>query len=688
MPASRTPARPALSAREVAALQETLALRQALAARQAIPGAPIPARPTPPTGAVRTAAARKPAAAKPAARKPTARKPAARKPAARTATTRTPATRTAAGRTVATRRPVNRKAAQRRAREAAAAARAARRAAKAATRASWSTRLTVVALSTLLLPAAVALVLPGPDAPGAKGAHDVTALALTAQSTLLKSADRYRQLEAVAAGRRTELGRARAAQRSAAAQVAAERAVVGSTAADLYRAAPGASYAVPHLTAGNSPTGAVLRTAGVRRPAPTLTAALGRARAAETALVAATRRVTAAASAVSEATARADGVLAAARATTAGLSAAVATRLATLGTIPSAGAEKARNQQALRRWQGYLGRLAAAGITPPPAADLTGSSALPDGLSPALDPAGKPIPGMAWAVIGSRPVTVLPAETVAAVSNALAQLGKPYVSGATGPATYDCGGFTSANWLLAGYAVPTTPQAQWAAGAAVPLSGLETGDLVFSPGGRDVGIYLGDGDVLGASAGTFRVGIRGVAAGSHAVRVTLPSPAAPNAALTAAERTGACGAALPARHGVPTAAWGGWANGQIPGSALCSLGVAGHMLRCDAAAAYRQLSAAFASAFGTPLCITDSYRSYGAQVAAFLEKPALAAVPGTSNHGWALAVDLCGGINVAGTPQSNWMAANAGRFGFVHPEWAQPGAEKPEPWHWEYGYIS
>jgi LAS superfamily LD-carboxypeptidase LdcB len=113
-----------------------------------------------------------------------------------------------------------------------------------------------------------------------------------------------------------------------------------------------------------------------------------------------------------------------------------------------------------------------------------------------------------------------------------------------------------------------------------------------------------------------------------------------------------------------------------------------HALRCDAAASYTQLSTAYEAAFDRPLCITDSYRSLGAQVAAFYAKPALAAVPGTSNHGWALAVDLCGGINVAGTPQWTWMTQHAGQFGFVQPDWAAPGGEKPEPWHWEYGYIS
>jgi hypothetical protein len=24
----------------------------------------------------------------------------------------------------------------------------------------------------------------------------------------------------------------------------------------------------------------------------------------------------------------------------------------------------------------------------------------------------------------------------------------------------------------------------------------------------------------------------------------------------------------------------------------------------------------------------------------------------------------------------------------VQPKWAAPGGDKPEPWHWEYGYIS
>jgi peptidoglycan DL-endopeptidase CwlO len=365
----------------------------------------------------------------------------------------------------------------------------------------------------------------------------------------------------------------------------------------------------------------------------------------------------------------------------------VTAQLAALGTIPAAGAQQERNSSAVARWQAYLGQLAAAGIEPPSAAALADTADLPPGLSPALDAAGRPVPGVAWAVIGSSPVTVLPAETVVAVSTALSQLGKPFVNGTSGPDTYDCGGYTSAAWLLAGYDVPSTPESQWAAGAPVALTDLQVGDLVFSPGGQDVGIYLGDGDVVGASAGSYQVGVRSVAAGSSATRVTLPAPATPNAALPFGGDTGPCGAALPV-PGVVSPAWGGYANGQIPGEALCALGVARHALRCDAAASYAGMSAAYQSTFGSPLCITDSYRSYASQVSAFARKPRLAAVPGTSNHGWALAVDLCGGINIAGSAQWTWMTANAGRFGFVNPDWARPGAEKPEPWHWEFGYIS
>ncbi|MEO5678107.1 MAG: M15 family metallopeptidase [Acidimicrobiales bacterium] len=135
-------------------------------------------------------------------------------------------------------------------------------------------------------------------------------------------------------------------------------------------------------------------------------------------------------------------------------------------------------------------------------------------------------------------------------------------------------------------------------------------------------------------------------------------------------------------------AWGGHDNGRIPAAELCPLaGAPGHLLRCDAAAAYGRMAVAYRASLKARLCITDSYRTYEAQVAAQQEKPALAAKPGTSNHGWALAVDLCGGANDFGTRQHRWLQANAGRFGWRQPAWAGKGGNRPEPWHWEFGKL-
>ncbi|WP_304543155.1 NlpC/P60 family protein [Blastococcus sp. TF02-9] len=645
MPAPRTPVRsaarptprPVVDAREAQALREAITLRQLAAARPDLTPAQL--------AAARAALAAK-AAPRPAGkRSPTTKRPAAKRPAA----TRS---RTGAG---ATER----------------------------TGARWSSRLGVVALGTLLVPALVTVVLPGATTPSG-GPLDVTALALTARSSLLEAADGYRALEQTAAHRRDQLTEARAAEQAARDAVDDVQQAVGTSAADLYRATPAARYPVPTLDA---PGAGVLAQELAADADQAVEATVVRAERTAATLADAEARVDRAEAVAADADAELAAALDRMRAEVDDLSTEVTGRLAALGTIPAAGQQQERNQRAVARWQGYLAELTGAGVELPAAADLTDPADLPEGLSPALDADGRPVPGVAWAVAGSSPVTVLPSETVAAVSNALSQLGKPYVAGAAGPETYDCGGFTAASWLLGGYALPATPQQQWATGTAVPLDGLQIGDLVFSPGGQDVGMYLGDGDVLGASAATYQVGIRSVAAGSAAVRVPVAPTGTPNAALPAGGPTGPCGAPL-ATPGSGSPRWGGWDNGEIPTQALCQLGVHRHALRCDAAAGYAAMGEAYEAEFGTELCLTDSYRSLASQVDAFSRKPALAAVPGTSNHGWALAVDLCGGIHRGGSEQWRWMAANAGRFGFVQPDWASPGGEKPEPWHWEYGYIS
>lgn len=130
----------------------------------------------------------------------------------------------------------------------------------------------------------------------------------------------------------------------------------------------------------------------------------------------------------------------------------------------------------------------------------------------------------------------------------------------------------------------------------------------------------------------------------------------------------------------------GYGNGEIPSSVLCGLSWAsGEQLRCDAAVALEELNSAYRAAFGRNLDLTDGYRSYAEQVSVAASKGALAAVPGTSNHGLGQAVDLSGGIESFGSAEHNWMVANAGTYGWKHPAWAQAGGSKPEAWHWEYG---
>jgi hypothetical protein len=63
----------------------------------------------------------------------------------------------------------------------------------------------------------------------------------------------------------------------------------------------------------------------------------------------------------------------------------------------------------------------------------------------------------------------------------------------------------------------------------------------------------------------------------------------------------------------------------------------------------------------------------------------MAAVPGTSVHGWGRAVDFEeGGQELAFDMNGyQWLVGHAAAFGFVQPGWAGPSGTAPEPWHWE-----
>jgi zinc D-Ala-D-Ala carboxypeptidase len=125
-------------------------------------------------------------------------------------------------------------------------------------------------------------------------------------------------------------------------------------------------------------------------------------------------------------------------------------------------------------------------------------------------------------------------------------------------------------------------------------------------------------------------------------------------------------------------------NGRVSAQELCRLPGTSHALHHDAVTGWWELDRAFARRFGKGLCITDSYRSYEAQTAVYASKPGLAAVPGTSNHGWGIALDLCGGVESYYSEEHSWLRRHGPSFGWDNPSWAREGGSLPEPWHWEY----
>jgi cell wall-associated NlpC family hydrolase len=350
------------------------------------------------------------------------------------------------------------------------------------------------------------------------------------------------------------------------------------------------------------------------------------------------------------------------------------------------------NKRTAANWKAYVDQLTAAGVTAPPAAALRDPAAgLPEGLVPVAASGGGAQRGAAQLPRQPASLLVLPAETLAAVTAAMDALGRPYAPGTAGPDSWDCGALVRSVYGAAGIGLPGDQAGLFSVGTPVALADVLPGDLVFlgnaESGLGHVGIALDPKTMLAADARAGAVVVRtlpadevlGVARPTLEQRAPVAAPGPTGGALRVE-----CGNTVyPPSYGGERE-WGGYPNGLIPPSAMCSLGIPGHQLRCDAAAAFRAMAAAYAASFGSQLCVTDSYRTYASQVRLYGEKPALAAVPGTSNHGWGLALDLCGGIQTFGTAQYAWMVTNAGRFGFLHPTWADPGNGREEPWHWEF----
>lgn len=170
----------------------------------------------------------------------------------------------------------------------------------------------------------------------------------------------------------------------------------------------------------------------------------------------------------------------------------------------------------------------------------------------------------------------------------------------------------------------------------------------------------------------------------------------------------------------------GQANGRLAPHLLVPVGVGNALQEATAARSWRALFASMRAATGIDLRHVGHYRTYQEQVNLFLSRyepvgygtfvitptsrrktwedgprlgypskwwrkirrsdgsyPATAASPGTSNHGWGLALDLAEEYDADPQPDPirnqmvNWLVAHAGTYGI--------SAElQSEPWHWRY----
>lgn len=111
---------------------------------------------------------------------------------------------------------------------------------------------------------------------------------------------------------------------------------------------------------------------------------------------------------------------------------------------------------------------------------------------------------------GSRVQTVINA--------AMAQVGKRYVWGTSGPNTFDCSGLTSYAYRQVGISLSRSSRQQYSsAGRRVPLSNIQPGDLVFYYSGPShVALYIGNGKIVHAA--NPRRGIR--TAGLHSMPIS------------------------------------------------------------------------------------------------------------------------------------------------------------------------
>lgn len=126
----------------------------------------------------------------------------------------------------------------------------------------------------------------------------------------------------------------------------------------------------------------------------------------------------------------------------------------------------------------------------------------------------------------------------------------------------------------------------------------------------------------------------------------------------------------------------GASNGAVPDSMLCTVPFdpEGHKVACYMLEDLKKLNDAYKANFGEDIDINSdddtAYRTLAQQQNLYDQYGSpRAAVPGQSNHGWGLALDLAG-VHY-GNEKYVWLNENAGTYGF-------DDDVDSEDWHWAY----
>ncbi|PZT68850.1 glycoside hydrolase [Streptomyces sp. SW4] len=109
--------------------------------------------------------------------------------------------------------------------------------------------------------------------------------------------------------------------------------------------------------------------------------------------------------------------------------------------------------------------------------------------------------GSASAGVSASTSSSATGSAAAVVSFVQAQVGDAYVSGGTGPNSWDCSGLVQAAFKQVGVDLPRVSQSQSTAGTQVSLSNLQPGDILYWGGAGSayhVAVYIGDGQFVGA----------------------------------------------------------------------------------------------------------------------------------------------------------------------------------------------